>query len=81
MLIASISIIVFNIKVMESTKIDFSKGYKEAFLNIMAIDLPLIVLLVVAIVLFHYIIGKELKLKRLISVIIVIIACMLILLV
>ncbi|SDP35600.1 hypothetical protein [Clostridium gasigenes] len=81
LLIASISIIVFNIKVMESTKIDFTKGYKEAFLNIMAIDLPLIVLLVVATVLFHYIIGKELKLRRLISVIVIIIACMFILLI
>lgn len=81
LLIASISIIVFNIKVMDSTKIDFINGYKQAFLNIMAIDLPLIVLLVVATVLFHYIVGKELKLKNLIIVVVIIIACMGILLI
>lgn len=61
---------------MGITKIDFINGYKQAFLNIMAIDLPLIVLLVVATVLFHYIVGKELKLKNRIIVVVIIIACM-----
>lgn len=75
LLIASISIIVFNIKVMDTTKIDFSKGYREAFLNIMAIDLPMIVLLVVATALFHYIVGKQLEIKKLIIPIIIIIVC------
>lgn len=73
LLIASMSIIVFNIKVMDTTKIDFSNGYKEAFLNIMAIDLPMIVLLVVATALFHYIVGKKLEIKNLIIPIIIII--------
>lgn len=60
---------------MDTTKIDFSKGYREAFLNIMAIDLPMIVLLVVATALFHYIVGKQLGIKKLIIPIILIIVC------
>lgn len=75
LLIGAMSIIVFNIKVMDTTKIDFTNGYKDAFLSIIAIDLPMIILLVIATVLFHYIIAKELNIKRLIVIGIIILFC------
>lgn len=75
LIISAISIIVFNIKVMDTTRIDFSKGYREAFMNIMAIDLPLLILLTIGTFLFHFIIGKEIKsIRKIIPVIIIIIS-------
>lgn len=75
LLIGAMSIIVFNIKVMDTTKVDFSNGYKDAFLNIIAIDLPMIILLVIATILFHYIIAKELNIKRLLVIGVIILFC------
>lgn len=75
LLIGSMSIIAFNIKVMETTKIDFNNGYKDAFLNILAIDLPLIILMVIATFLFNYIIGKEINTKRAVFIVIIILIC------
>lgn len=69
------SIIAFNIKVMDTTKIDFNNGYKDAFLNILAIDLPLIILMVIATFLFNYIIGKEINPKRALFIVIIILIC------
>ncbi|MDS0526194.1 hypothetical protein NNC19_10925 [Clostridium sp. SHJSY1] len=62
LIITAISIIVFNIKVMETTKIDFSNG-RQAFINIMAIDSPLIILMIICIILFHFIVDKKAKIK------------------
>ncbi|MCB2299899.1 hypothetical protein [Clostridium tagluense] len=79
LIITAISIIVFNIKVLDTTRIDFSKGYRVAFLNIMAIDLPLLILLTIGTFLFHFIIGKEIKLIRQIIPVIIIIICIIVL--
>lgn len=72
LVIAAISIIVFNINVMKSTEINFSYPL-EAFLRLLVIDTPLLIIITVATILFNYIISKKIATNNLILFIVIII--------